>query len=493
MLSCLSAWCTCEVGKEEQQKVMRRTASGGNKSPKKAAEKNIGLLADRQSIRQPAAGGDFGRPEDAHPPDAPPPLPPPTDAPPGDEEADDGQALSSESNSRHSRKKFGQRGRRGSHLAQRAPSEVEAAPPESTPEPVMSRLSTADGQGTLEDVFAQVASPESVYGVAQLDIAFFGVTVPGSRAGATIENEFEEKSCVASKDAAALARARQQLATREGIAVLCCKGKKPEQPNQDNFFYCQTSRFRLCCVADGHGEFGHWVSHWVVRVVLQRLLMELETTGALPEDATITYIFDLAHKTALHAAKAESFDVWLSGTTLTVAVIDLVTCQVVVGWVGDSRCVAGRIGAKGTPEVIAGTQDHKPQNPEEKRRIICSGGEVVRLQNDLPHRVFARGKEAPGLAMSRALGDMMAHSVGVTHAPSFRRFQLEEDACLLCCSDGVWEFIKNTEALKLVLPLGREGASGAARALVEESKKRWLSEEGNITDDITAIVLWGAA
>ena len=34
---------------------------------------------------------------------------------------------------------------------------------------------------------------------------------------------------------------------------------------------------------------------------------------------------------------------------------------------------------------------------------------------DVPYRIFAKNKEVPGLAMSRSIGDLSGHSVGVTH------------------------------------------------------------------------------
>ena len=34
---------------------------------------------------------------------------------------------------------------------------------------------------------------------------------------------------------------------------------------------------------------------------------------------------------------------------------------------------------------------------------------------DVPYRVFAKGKEIPGLAMSRSVGDLAGHMAGVIH------------------------------------------------------------------------------
>ena len=48
----------------------------------------------------------------------------------------------------------------------------------------------------------------------------------------------------------------------------------------------------------------------------------------------------------------------------------------------------------------------------------------------------------PGLAMSRALGDTVAHSVGVSAVPDTEVVTITpHDRFLILASDGVWEFI----------------------------------------------------
>lgn len=444
-------------------------------------------------------------------PNARPPLPPPPDPPPLPACFDgNSQPLQAGEGEQEYVERRGDRQltkRRGSQILARSsgePDEMMTAatskPPEATPEPGSPAPHRRDGNPlTVEKLLPLVRTPETLFGgIATPELCFFGISMPGrgSRRRATIEPDFEEKTCETSTGGApALQKRREQLETHEGVAVACRKGKKPEQPNQDNFFFSQDRRFRVCAVADGHGEAGHWVSHWVVRCVLRLVLADLASTDALPKEEALVGIFDLAHRTAKKLAETEGFDVALSGTTLTVVVIDRRTRNVIVAWVGDSRCVAGRLtqDTRGRlkDDVAAATSDHKPQDPEERKRIHASGGEVVRLQDDLPHRVFEKGKEAPGLAMSRALGDLVAHRLGVIHEPGIQRFALQADQCLLCCSDGVWEFIKNNEALKAVWQLGRGKVGEAARNLAREARERWLKEEGNITDDITAIVIWG--
>lgn len=242
----------------------------------------------------------------------------------------------------------------------------------------------------------------------------------------------------------------------------------------------------ICGVADGHGPDGHWASHWCARYVLKLVVSEVSTAGCPPGDEALTKIFDLAHQALVCRSEQDRFDLNMSGTTLSVCVIDHSKKYVVSAWAGDSRCAIGKPGGVKGQSL---TNDHKPQDKEERARIRASGGEVVRLENDIPHRVFVKGGEVPGLAMSRAVGDCIAHSVGVIHVPGIVRVRLE-DHFVLCCSDGVWEFIESDEGAQIVSKMGKEKVIEATEALTKESRNRWLKEEEYMTDDISGICVY---
>lgn len=171
---------------------------------------------------------------------------------------------------------------------------------------------------------------------------------------------------------------------------------------------------------------------------------------------------------------------YLKGTTLTTA------------WVGDSRAVLGREGKRGV-EAVDLTHDHKPTSTEEKARILRSNGRVERLVDEMgqpmgPYRVWLQYAWIPGLAMSRALGDVLAHQVGVISEPDHTVIELTtSDRFMVLASDGVWEFISNQEAVDIVA--GHDSAEEACRQLVDEAYQRWLNEEEGVVDDITAVVV----
>lgn len=61
-----------------------------------------------------------------------------------------------------------------------------------------------------------------------------------------------------------------------------------------------------------------------------------------------------------------------------------------------------------------------------------------------PSRLWTKTNMGPGLAMSRSLGDMIAHSVGCSCEPDITHTVLgSKDKIIVVASDGVWEFLTN--------------------------------------------------
>lgn len=358
--------------------------------------------------------------------------------------------------------------------------------PEMTPEEAAcSQASASSSMPSPAELLGEVLRPAQLFDLVPHQFMCFGSSFEGKMGAARIEPEFTEKELEVSggMDPSAM---RQEL-VKFGIGVCCKKGKKPEQPNQDNIFFCKMDNFTICGVADGHGPDGHWASHWIARFVLRLLLPEVNTKKEAPTDEAFARIFDVVHQALVIRSKNDRFDLQMSGSTLSMCIVDHSKRNVVAAWCGDSRCAIGRPNGSDAGDL---TNDHKPQDREEKQRITNSGGEVVRLEGDVPHRVFVRGGEVPGLAMSRAIGDCVAHSVGVNHVPGIVRKDLQ-DHFVLCCSDGVWEFITGAQAAKIVMQAGgRQKIDEATHQLTKEARNRWLKEEEYLTDDISAIAIF---
>ncbi|CAD7975251.1 unnamed protein product [Amoebophrya sp. A25] len=288
--------------------------------------------------------------------------------------------------------------------------------------------------------------------------------------------------------------------TELGVGIGCKKGMKPEAPNQDSyaFVHCP-GEFTLYGVFDGHGINGHDVSNFCREYMVKLFLSDPD------RDTNTEKAFHNSFRKAQQMLENEmsgQIDARTSGTTATMAYrcLSQVAGQddshkLHVAHCGDSRAslVFERKGKISGQEM---THDHKPETPEEKRRIESSGGCVI-FDGYYNHRVFKRGTVYPGLNMSRAMGDIIGHKeAGIVETPDYKCYNLKEMpgvTSFMLCSDGVWEFIDCDEVAQMANK--HKGKNGkvepvaAAEAICRESYQRWMDDTGGeVSDDITCLI-----
>jgi len=271
------------------------------------------------------------------------------------------------------------------------------------------------------------------------------------------------------------------------VGCACKKGLKPESPNQDDFCIFRADGTSIYGVFDGHGPYGHDVSAFV-QEALPRCFAQDPQFVDDPEKA-LCAAFPAAHRQCTESQTEFRFDCSLSGTTATMAMHR--DGALYIGHVGDSRAVLAKRRCGGELRAEDLTEDHKPTCESERRRIQAAGGQVRRLDGDIPYRVFLSGKMYPGLAMTRSIGDIVGVTAGVTSNPDVRALKVQRDwRFLLLCSDGIWEFITSQEAVDIIGKYPASEVQKAVDSLASEAWNRWIQEEGDVVDDITVICAW---
>lgn len=279
------------------------------------------------------------------------------------------------------------------------------------------------------------------------------------------------------------------------VSFLSRVGKIPNNPNKVNQDRCWVTElldrsgrmYKFCGVADGHGVHGHSVADMIrtqLGVVLEK---------QLSQSSDVKTALIQAHRKMSTDILDSYLDVSFSGTT-SVSIL-LIDNRVSCANIGDSRAVVGSLkSGKWIPFALS--TDHKPDLPEEQKRILSKGGRVAAYTGPKgdpvgPARVWLKTRDLPGLAMSRSFGDKIAASVGVSAEPEITEMELtSSDKILVLGSDGVWEFLSNQDAIDIVSPFYDSGDSkGASEALCARAEQRWQQEEC-IVDDITAVVLF---
>jgi serine/threonine protein phosphatase PrpC len=261
----------------------------------------------------------------------------------------------------------------------------------------------------------------------------------------------------------------------------------PRKPNQDALIMTDDAATNtlILCTLDGHGEHGDAVANAFRDELARQMISHPEWTTDVKKAAADAIV-------AIETATIRNFriDTEFSGTTLSMAIIRGNTITGVN--IGDSRVIIGKTDPAGSGKIVEEefTRDHKPDLPEEKKRIVNAGGRVFAVEYDDgidgPPRVWLGHMDVPGLAMSRSLGDSVAHTAGVSSVPEFTQRELDPatDKFVVVATDGLWEFISNKETVDLVN--GTSAPTTSVEILVKEANARWLDQE-QVIDDTTVI------
>jgi len=295
------------------------------------------------------------------------------------------------------------------------------------------------------------------------------------------------KTDAKAEDAGAAPPAEQPKKSLIDYVSLSKKGFVPYNRNKVNQDRCVValnlggySDVHLFAVFDGHGEHGHEVAQFCM-TNLPRCLSKQETLKTDTPKAILKAV-----KTLCEELATTQISLAFSGTTAIFAILN--DRSLFVANIGDSRCVLCRKN-EGRGEAVPLSEDQKPENPEEKKRILNNGGRVEPLpgppgEDCGPPRVWLAEVDVPGLAMSRSIGDEVSQTVGVISVPEIKLHDIDsEDEFIVLASDGVWEFISNQEAVDTIRKQIKT-PDAAAQSLVTEAHKRWVQEE-EVVDDIT--------
>ncbi|XP_075513425.1 protein phosphatase 2C 37-like [Primulina tabacum] len=225
-------------------------------------------------------------------------------------------------------------------------------------------------------------------------------------------------------------------------AVAICPSFSDRNPNL-------TGRIHLFGVYDGHG-----CSHVATRCkdrMHEIVKNEIETGGGASWDQIMSESFSKMDKdvtdwstgggagdeVSASACRCELKTPQSEAVGSTAVVAIMTPEKIIVSNCGDSRAVLCRNGV-----AIPLSVDHKPDRPDELKRIHEAGGRVI----------YWDGARVLGvLAMSRAIGDNYLKPFVISEPEVTVTERTEEDECLILASDGLWDVVSNETACGVAL------------------------------------------
>ena len=202
------------------------------------------------------------------------------------------------------------------------------------------------------------------------------------------------------------------------------------------------------------------------------LLQQSLKINGTADEAAVRESFRDAHVVTNERLSTSGIDDMYSGTTAISVFCDRGTLY--VSNVGDSRTMLGTATEDGGVGCEALSFDHTPYRSDERERVKQQGARVlsfdqvhgrrplgeswdVKLGEEVddvgdPPRVWDDSLETPGTAFTRSIGDSLAETLGVIATPEIREHEITaDDHVLIIASDGVFEFITNTDCVRIAL------------------------------------------
>merc|ERR1712187_886341 len=114
-----------------------------------------------------------------------------------------------------------------------------------------------------------------------------------------------------------------------------------------------------------------------------------------------------------------------------------------VAWCGDCRAILLR-----GHEVVRLSEDHRPEDPSETKRILAAAGQVVKARSGVYRCGRTRGKTETWSAMSRSFGDIRLKEPTeiLTANPGVNVVTLtQEDWAVVLACDGVFDVMSDSD------------------------------------------------
>jgi serine/threonine protein phosphatase PrpC len=265
--------------------------------------------------------------------------------------------------------------------------------------------------------------------------------------------------------------------------------------------------FNIFGILDGHGPDGQKISEFASEYIPSQITKHPEIKSLTdPEEIYLKLkdnncqIITDAYLSCDEQLKNAEFDAYNSGCTCILVIH--IGNHIVCSNVGDSKGIVAYDEQVGQDEELNYLETaelslvNRPEVLEERNRILMSGGIVEQMKNEYgqatgPYRVWARGKNFPGLALSRSIGDLLGKNIGVIPDPGILEYDLSESTKFIAiCSDGVWVYLND----EIVKNYGKSfyldnNASGFCHFIVNQSVSEWEKNGPNV-DDISVVVIF---
>ena len=264
--------------------------------------------------------------------------------------------------------------------------------------------------------------------------------------------------------------------------------------------------FNIFGVLDGYGPEGHFLSRFASEFIPSQIINNPEIKKLTDPELIYQKLKENNCKIITESfiscdeqLEFAEFDAYKSGSTCILIIH--INNHILCANVGDSRALVAYDDYDNDPELLYLEQaqlsiEYRPEIEEEKNRIISYGGIVEKAKNEFGeeigrHRIWLKGQNYPGLAISRSIGDLKGKTIGIISEPGILEYDVNETTkYIVIASDGVWECLENEEVAEIGKSFYLENnPSALCQKIIDISTNSWKVNYSSI-DDISIVTMF---
>ncbi|EGR32031.1 protein phosphatase, putative [Ichthyophthirius multifiliis] len=134
---------------------------------------------------------------------------------------------------------------------------------------------------------------------------------------------------------------------------------------------------------------------------------------------------------------------------------------------------------------------HEPINNDERLRVQKNAGEIRKQKNDFFEKVFVRGRNYPGIEITRCIGNQVAKKIGVISEPEVFSYDInkQNDLFIIIATRNFFDLIEQPELYSILNSFNQKTVKQASDTLLKRIKNIQLQNE-QIIEDFTFILYY---
>ena len=237
-------------------------------------------------------------------------------------------------------------------------------------------------------------------------------------------------------------------------------------------------KVKFFAIYNGHGCRGLHVAEIFKKYMRIKLIEDRNIISKFKEIKEVKIYFTEFFNSFQNEFPKDNIEYHYSGICVIIALI--INNKMFVINLGDSRCILGQKREK-EKKYKSITIEHLITREDEKKRILENGGEMK--ENNGMLMIYTKNDKCLGIDISRSLGDIFGHEIGVSCEPDVFEKELNNEDCFIVIgNNGIWNIMKNNEIMEFIFnKMENHDKSECSRLLIEECRKKW--EEKNLIEN----------